>query len=139
MQKGITKLKNILEGKPEPQFSSEDYMMLYTTIYNMCTQKPPHDYSQQLYDKYRESFEEYITSMVEDLSRMYRLFSKITCGLEPISNMFKMHVTNEGTALVKQAEDSASNKKVFVWKIIELHDKYVAYVTQCLHVDVWIS
>ncbi|GJN31887.1 hypothetical protein PR202_gb20342 [Eleusine coracana subsp. coracana] len=31
MQKGITKLKNILEGKPEPQFSSEDYMMLYTS------------------------------------------------------------------------------------------------------------
>uniref|UniRef100_A0A0E0KYI5 Cullin-1 n=1 Tax=Oryza punctata TaxID=4537 RepID=A0A0E0KYI5_ORYPU len=359
MQKGITKLKNILEGKPEPQFSSEDYMMLYTTIYNMCTQKPPHDYSQQLYDKYRESFEEYITSMVlpslrdkhdefmlrelvkrwsnhkimvrwlsrfffyldryfisrrslipleqvgltcfreliyqeikgqvkgavialidkeregeqidrallknvlgifveiglgsmecyendfedfllkdttdyyslkaqswiledscpdymikaeeclkkekervghylhisseqkllekvqnellaqyatpllekehsgcfallrddkeEDLSRMYRLFSKINRGLEPIANMFKTHVTNEGTALVKQAEDSASNKKffvlyriknlvvvlpekkdmvgmqeqVFVWKIIELHDKYVAYVTEC--------
>lgn len=94
MQKGIMKLKSILEGLPEPQFSSEDYMMLYTycfntlycnymvflcefitpwshsyiinyrTIYNMCTQKPPHDYSQQLYDKYRESFEEYITSTV---------------------------------------------------------------------------
>ncbi|GLT79422.1 hypothetical protein SLA2020_509110 [Shorea laevis] len=64
MQKGITKLKNILEGLPEPQFSSEDYMMLHTTIYNMCTQKPPHDYCQQLYDKYRESFEEYITSTV---------------------------------------------------------------------------
>ncbi|XP_048440514.1 cullin-1 isoform X6 [Pyrus x bretschneideri] len=64
MQKGITKLKNILEGLPEPQFSSDDYMLLYTTIYNMCTQKPPHDYSQQLYDKYRESFEEYITSTV---------------------------------------------------------------------------
>lgn len=30
MQKGITKLKNILEGLSEPQFSSEDYMMLYT-------------------------------------------------------------------------------------------------------------
>ncbi|RDX68201.1 Cullin-1 [Mucuna pruriens] len=64
MLKGILKLKNILEGLPEPQFSSEDYMMLYTTIYNMCTQKPPHDYSQQLYDKYRESFEEYIVSTV---------------------------------------------------------------------------
>lgn len=95
MQKGITKLKNILEGFPEPQFSSEDYMMLYTypfkfsgyifmyyicgvnltniscflnyvfrTIYNMCTQKPPHDYSQQLYEKYREAIEEYITSTV---------------------------------------------------------------------------
>lgn len=33
----------------------------------MCTQKPPHDYSQQLYDKYRESFEEYITSTVRNI------------------------------------------------------------------------
>ncbi|CAL5346991.1 unnamed protein product [Camellia sinensis] len=374
MEKGITKLKNILEGLPEPQFSSEDYMMLYTTIYNMCTQKPPHDYSQQLYDKYRESFEEYITSTVlpslrekhdefmlrelvnrwsnhkvmvrwlsrffyylgryfiarrslpalnevgltcfrdlvyqelngkvrdavislidqeregeqidrallknvldifveigmgqmdhyendfeadmlkdtaayysrkasnwiledscpdymlkaeeclkrekdrvahflhssselkllekvqhellsvyatqllekehsgchallrddkvEDLSRMYRLFSKIPRGLDPVSSIFKQHVTAEGTALVKQAEDAASNKKadkkdvvglqeqvmsnsystsllgfangflvweltnlwglqVFVRKVIELHDKYMAYVNNC--------
>ncbi|KAJ0092241.1 hypothetical protein Patl1_25099 [Pistacia atlantica] len=376
MQKGITKLKNILEGHPEPQFSSEDYMMLYTTIYNMCTQKPPHDYSQQLYDKYRESFEEYITSTVlpsirekhdefmlrelvkrwanhkvmvrwlsrffhyldryfiarrslpplnevglscfrdlvylelngkvrdavislidqeregeqidrallknvldifveigmgqmdsyendfeaamlidtsgyysrkasswiledscpdymlkaeeclkrekdrvahylhsssepkllekvqhelltvfanqllekehsgchallrddkvEDLSRMFRLFSKIPRGLDPVSNIFKQHVTAEGTALVKQAEDAANNKKVciclfvvwewlqgrvgevtlatmeespcvfescdggkmlyvlvFVRKVIELHDKYLAYVNDC--------
>ncbi|XP_042463640.1 cullin-1-like [Zingiber officinale] len=345
MQKGITKLKNILEGLPEPQFSSEDYMMLYTTIYNMCTQKPPHDYSQQLYDKYRESFEEYITSMVlpslrekhdefmlrelvkrwlnhkvmvrwlsrffhyldryfiarrslpplnevgltcfrelvyhevkgkvkdavislidrecegeqidrallknvldifveiglgnmecyendfeadlledtaayysrkasnwiledscpdymlkaeeclkrekdrvahylhstseqkmlekvqhellfayasqllekehsgchallrddkvEDLSRMYRLFCRISRGLDPVSQIFKQHVTAEGTALVKQAEDAASTKKaekrdvvglqeqVFVRKIIELHDKYLAYVNDC--------
>lgn len=37
---------------------------VYRTIYNMCTQKPPHDYSQQLYDKYRESFEEYISATV---------------------------------------------------------------------------
>lgn len=30
MGKGITKLKRILEGLPEPPFNSEDYMMLYT-------------------------------------------------------------------------------------------------------------
>lgn len=36
------------------------------TIYSMCTQKPPHDYSQQLYDKYGESFEEYINSVVRN-------------------------------------------------------------------------
>ncbi|KAH7678740.1 Cullins domain-containing protein [Dioscorea alata] len=345
MQKGITKLKNILEGLPESQFSSEDYMMLYTTIYNMCTQKPPHDYSQQLYDKYRESFEEYINATVlpslrekhdefmlrelvkrwsnhkvmvrwlsrffhyldryfiarrslpalnevgltcfrnlvyqeingkvrdavislidqeregeqidrallknvldifveiglgsmdcyendfeaamlkdtaayysrkasnwiledscpdymlkaeeclkrekdrvshylhssseqkllekvqhellyvyasqllekehsgchallrddkvDDLSRMYRLFCRIPRGLDPVSLIFKQHVTAEGTALVKQAEDAASNKKaekkdvvglqeqVFVRKVIELHDKYLAYVNDC--------
>lgn len=64
LQKAITKVKNSLDGFSEPQFSSEEYMMLYTTIYNMCNQQPPHDYSQQLYDKFRESFDEYITSMV---------------------------------------------------------------------------
>ena len=31
-----------------------------STIYNMCTQKPPHDFSQQLYERYREAFNEYI-------------------------------------------------------------------------------
>jgi len=30
VQKGITKLKNILEGEEEEQFSAEQYMMLYT-------------------------------------------------------------------------------------------------------------
>lgn len=91
MKKGISKLINLLEGVPEQQFNPEEYMMLYTyvlflslvlcgnfasvssldtflmvcrTIYNMCTQKPPQDYSQQLYDRYRESFEEYINDMV---------------------------------------------------------------------------
>lgn len=34
MQKGITKLKKILEGLSESQFSSEEYMMLYTYPYN---------------------------------------------------------------------------------------------------------
>lgn len=34
------------------------------TIYNMCTQKPPHDYSEQLYERYKESFNTYITERV---------------------------------------------------------------------------
>lgn len=80
---------------------------------------------------------------VEDLSRMFRLFSKIPRGLDPVSAIFKQHVTAEGTALVKHAEDAASNKKadkkdvvglqeqVFVKKVIELHDKYLAYVNDC--------
>lgn len=342
MQKGITKLKRILEGLPESPFSSEEYMMLYTTIYNMCTQKPPHDYSQQLYDKYKQAFEEYISSTVlpslsekhdeymlrelvkrwanhkvmvrwlsrffhyldryfiarrslpalnevgltcfreqvydalknkakdaiialidkeregeqidrallknvldifveigmgqmdsyekdfqehmlqdtgayysrkasnwiledscpeymikseeclkkerdrvshylhsssepklvekvqhellvvyatqllekeqsgcrallredkvEDLSRMYRLYHKIPKGLEPVANVFKQHITAEGTVLVQQAEDAATNQggssgavqeQVLIRKIIELHDKYMEYVTNC--------
>ncbi|BBN67660.1 cullin 1, partial [Prunus dulcis] len=62
MQKGIAKLKRIVEGLLEAKFSSEEYMMLYTTIYTMCIQDPPYEYSQQLYKKYQETFEEYITS-----------------------------------------------------------------------------
>ncbi|XP_042516426.1 cullin-1 [Macadamia integrifolia] len=64
IQKGITKVENFLEGLPETQISSEEYVTIYETIYNMSTQKPPHDYSQELYDKYRVSIEEYITLMV---------------------------------------------------------------------------
>ena len=30
------------------------------TIYNMCTQKPPHDYSEALYDRYKQAFSLYI-------------------------------------------------------------------------------
>jgi len=79
---------------------------------------------------------------------MFRLFSKIPRGLDPVSSIFKLvghvepivvlschfwallfsfflphlliflfpfsqHVTTEGMALVKQAEDAASNKKVY--------------------------
>lgn len=72
---------------------------------------------------------------------MYRLFFKVPKGLEPVAHIFKQvcdrlclynssvciaahlcqilsalhtmqHVTDEGMALVKQAEDAASNKKV---------------------------
>jgi hypothetical protein len=52
-----------------------DRQLLCRTIYNMCTQKPPQDYSQQLYDRYRESFEEYINSMVcKEHARFYFIF-----------------------------------------------------------------
>ncbi|KAK5842941.1 hypothetical protein PVK06_005363 [Gossypium arboreum] len=56
---------------------------------------------------------------VEDLSRMYRLYCKIPRGLEPVTNVFKQHVTAEGTALVQQAEDAVSNYVNFV--VVLLH------------------
>lgn len=48
------------------------------TIYNMCTQKPPHDYSQQLYDKYKESFDDYITSTVSRFIVIYALYIMVS-------------------------------------------------------------
>ncbi|KAE8705094.1 Cullin-2 [Hibiscus syriacus] len=306
MHKGINKLQRILEGQLEPPFTTGQYMMLYTTIYNMCTRKPTHNCSQQLYDKYRETLEEYIMSTVlpslrekrdefllrefirrwgnhkvmvrwlsrffnyldrffvvwrslpalnevgrtcfcdlvyremhanvkdvvvglidkereggmlqdtgayysrkasswieeddcpeymlkceeclkrerdrvshylysssevkliekvqhellvtyadrllekehsgcralfrddkvEDLSRMYRLYCKLPRGLDPVAEIFKQHVTAEGTTLAQQAEVAASNgssvqAQDLMRKLIELHDRYMAYVTDC--------
>jgi cullin 1 len=64
MERGVTKLKRLLEGEDEPSFDADLYMQLYTTIYNMCTQKPPHDYSEALYNRYRDVFCYYINESV---------------------------------------------------------------------------
>ncbi|KAF7020545.1 hypothetical protein CFC21_033626 [Triticum aestivum] len=67
----------------------------------------------------------------EDLSRMYRLFSKVDAGLFHVSKIFKEHVKEEGMSLLKHAADAANGTKEFVRKAIELHDKQLAYVTNC--------
>ncbi|KAH0913681.1 hypothetical protein HID58_037002 [Brassica napus] len=71
----------------------------------------------------------------DDLSRMYRLYHAIPQGLEPVAVAFRLHVTAEGNSLIKQAEDAATSgiveEQVLVRKIIDLHDKYMAYVTDC--------
>lgn len=64
MRRGIDKLKKLLENEPEESFTAQEYMTLYTTIYNMCTQKPPHDYSKELYERYKQSFSTYIAERV---------------------------------------------------------------------------
>ncbi|XP_042516892.1 cullin-1-like isoform X2 [Macadamia integrifolia] len=80
-------------------------------------------------------------AQVTDLSRMYRLFSSIDEGLEPASMIFREHLISVGTALVKEVDDAASQKKVekkdivglqeevFVQKTIQLYEKYASYVT----------
>ena len=74
---------------------------------------------------------------------MYRLFCGTSKGLEPVATIFARHITDEGTALVKQAKDAAYTKKAkkkdsvgaqehaFVQKVIELHDKYLQCVSKC--------
>jgi hypothetical protein len=54
------------------------------TIYNMCTQKPPHDYSEQLYDRYRSSFEIYIKEKVHILS----IWVRVVCYLNILTPWF---------------------------------------------------
>ncbi|KAL6214830.1 hypothetical protein ACLB2K_014262 [Fragaria x ananassa] len=101
---------------------------------------------QKLVEKVQNVFLVYATQLrrddkVEDLSGIYRLYHKITKDLDLVAAVFKQHVTAEGTAaLVQAAEDATSNQgstgsgaleQVLVRKIIELHDKYMAYVNDC--------
>ncbi|KAJ0255120.1 Cullin protein [Hirschfeldia incana] len=62
MQVEITNLEKYVEGLPGHSFNSEQHINLYTTVYDMCTQK--HDHSEKLYNKYREVLEEYTNSRV---------------------------------------------------------------------------
>ncbi|KAL0725132.1 hypothetical protein Bca4012_039731 [Brassica carinata] len=64
MQIGISKLENYVEGIPGHSLNGEQYIILYTTVYDMCTQKPPHNHAEKLYNKYREVLEEYTNSTV---------------------------------------------------------------------------
>ncbi|CAH1441524.1 unnamed protein product [Lactuca virosa] len=67
-------------------------------------------YSSQLLEKENSGCRTLLRDdKVDDLSRMYRLFSEIPKGLDPVANMFKQHVTAEGMTLVQQAEEAASS------------------------------
>uniref|UniRef100_A0ACD5Y5Q9 Uncharacterized protein n=1 Tax=Avena sativa TaxID=4498 RepID=A0ACD5Y5Q9_AVESA len=74
---------------------------------------------------------------IEDLPMIYTyiLSSAICGGLESNVDMFKKHVMNEGTTMVKEEEESSSNKKVemdmagmhsLVGILNKLHDKYAS-------------
>eukprot|EP01038_Epipyxis_sp_PR26KG_P011634 gene11634-15584_t len=45
-------------------FSNQDYMLVYTTCYNMCTQKTPFNWSEQLYQRHGETIANYLSKVV---------------------------------------------------------------------------
>ncbi|KAK2358920.1 cullin-1 [Trifolium repens] len=61
---GITKLIRNVEGLPDTQFSSDEYMMLYTTIYDLGYR---HGFSPNLYDKCKETIDEFNRSNLDEL------------------------------------------------------------------------
>eukprot|EP00257_Ricinus_communis_P015382 XP_015573284.1 cullin-1 isoform X2 [Ricinus communis] len=68
IQDAVDKVNSIVEGTCTPScsscLSSEDYMLYYTVIYNLSVANPLGDYSKELYYKYKEIFEDHITSKV---------------------------------------------------------------------------
>lgn len=85
---------------------------------------------------------------LDDLGRMFRLFSRVQNGLVPVAGFFKRHVEKEGMSQVKAVEEALAAKKAagpkgapgeeagatenaFMRHIISLHDKYIGYVGGC--------
>mmetsp|Transcript_8195 Transcript_8195/g.26051 ORF Transcript_8195/g.26051 Transcript_8195/m.26051 type:complete len:755 (+) Transcript_8195:75-2339(+) len=61
--------KNVPQGndpnKPKRNvFSKASYAELYTTVYNMCTQRTPNNWSEQLYNRYGEAMRTYVDRQV---------------------------------------------------------------------------
>ncbi|KAJ4705266.1 cullin 1 [Melia azedarach] len=72
----------------------------------------------------------------DDLSRIFRLYGEIPKGLEPMGNILKQYIVDQWRPLVQQTEEDARNKTAnmeenFVGKIMELHDKFMGYVSTC--------
>jgi len=65
---GVQKIEEILEdmqgGVYKTKISTSEYSDLYTTVYTMCTQKPPNNWSEHLYNNYCEAVKEYLQARI---------------------------------------------------------------------------
>lgn len=65
--KALAALEDFLENGTEGKtrlFSHEDYIRTYTVCYNMCTQRAPYNWSEQLYQRHGETISKYLTEKV---------------------------------------------------------------------------
>ncbi|KAL0370216.1 UNVERIFIED_CONTAM: Cullin-1 [Sesamum angustifolium] len=63
-EEAINRIIDGLDGVEKRQFTSEEYMRIYTTVYNVCEPNPSGPEAQKLYDHYKKTFEDYISSKV---------------------------------------------------------------------------
>jgi cullin 1 len=56
--------QNADPAKPRNVFSKANYAELYTTVYNMCTQRTPNNWSEHLYRRYGEAMSDYVQRQV---------------------------------------------------------------------------
>jgi len=65
MRKAIEPLKAILdEGIKRSPFTYKEYTATYTICYNMCTQRSPFNWSEQLYERHGETIAKYLNDTV---------------------------------------------------------------------------
>ncbi len=97
-------------------FSNEEYMKVYLVVYTMCTQKPPHNYSEQLYQKYiqiieqtfviniiprlDESSEKKLTTVIQEQWLRFSVFVKWMSSF--FSYLDRFHTKRQGLPRLKE-------------------------------------
>lgn len=74
-----------------------------------------------------------MNDMNEDLSRMYRLFSRIPEGLVPVAEIFKTHITEMGNEKIEQRLAryfSVSNSMFSVIYSLRVGDGVIGYASK---------
>jgi Ca2+-binding EF-hand superfamily protein len=76
----------------------------------------------------------------EDLSRMYRLFSRVEQGqgLQPMAKIVQQHIEKMGNEVInqrearieKEGEKDSNQDPTFVRSLLDLHDKFMSVVNQ---------
>jgi len=72
-----------------------------------------------------------------DLSRMYRLFSRVPNGLPPMAALVRAHIEAMGNDVINRREQrleagekDANQDPAFVKELLSLHDKYIGVVSE---------
>jgi len=81
-----------------------------------------------------------LNDQADDLSRMYRLFSRIEGGLQAMADIFKAHITEIGNDKIEQrqaridaaAEKETSDDPQFIKDLLAVHDKFLSVVNTYL-------
>jgi len=104
--------------------STEDKLL------KVCDEQMLQTPEQQLLEKENSGCEALLRdNKTEDLSRMYRLFSRVATGLQPIGNIVRKHITDVGLAKVKAQESNADTDLMpYVQELLDIHDKYTELV-----------
>mmetsp|Transcript_22385 Transcript_22385/g.52766 ORF Transcript_22385/g.52766 Transcript_22385/m.52766 type:complete len:742 (+) Transcript_22385:152-2377(+) len=65
-KKAIDKLEEMLNGdlKQGSMFGPQEYVQIYTTCYDMCTQRSPYNWSRELYQRHGQTIEDYLNNTV---------------------------------------------------------------------------
>lgn len=90
---------------------------------DVCNEALITDHSLLLRDEFQVLLD---NERIDDLTRMYKLLSRIKDGLDPLRNRFEAHVRKAGLASVDKVATSGDNfePKVYVDALLDIHFKY---------------